>query len=597
MSVKMKADRSILKLVIVGVVIRLLLAAFLFHTDVKNIYLEAGFINSGWRQAYRIAADTGRPIYYPPLVYTLIEANRKISGFLFSDYFPTFLADGRAGQVLNHPYIFRDLLAMKIPWLLADLAIAFLLIRLVAEKNKTKVLWLWIFNPLTLYAVYGFANYDILPTLAMVFSLYLAKRNKWNLSYLALGLTAGLKLYGLLLFPVLWLIDQRGAKQKTVGLAGGLAIFFLSTATAWVDPFVFRSIFLSNLSNTLFGTRIELSDGFYIPIFLTLYAGFILWLAKQRKLSLVEGYSFVLGTLLAISYFNPQWVVWISPLLVLAVATQRSNWPAYLLIIAGYFLTVILFNDKFVALGMFKAMNNAFDSLNPLVVTVERFGLGEQLTGIGRALFLSGTTWLAVHAVVRDETDEDWKTPGVFISLLTLVLTAAIIFVGAHYVLTRNGHYILVDRDRVIPKFTLTSRTTISQRVETNETDINAIKVRLKNFILRTKETLLVKIANKDGSEVRNLPIGSGAIGDDFDLNLRFAPIKNPKGGIEITLTMPDAKPDLELFVPYDETFPEAGLFINGEPVKGSLAFTLYANPGGLATNLVYTLKRMLTRW
>lgn len=593
----MKADRTIIKLVIIGVIIRLVLAAFLFHTDVKNIYLEAGFINSGWRQAYHVAAEAGRPIYYPPLVYTLIEANRKIGGFMFSNYFETWLTDGRAEQILNHPHVFRDLLAMKIPWLLADLAIAFLLIRLVAEKDKYKILWLWLFNPLTLYAVYGFANYDILPTLAVVLSLFFAKRGRWNLSYLAIGLSAGLKLFGILLLPVLWLIDERPTKQKLPGLLGGLAVFSLSTASAWIDPLVFKSVFLSNLSNTLFGTRIELSHGFYIPIFLTLMTGFLLWLSKQKKFDLTTGYLLVIGLLLGLSYFNPQWVIWITPLLVLAVTGQRSNWTAYLLLIAGYFITVFLFIDRFVSFGLFKAMNNAFDTLNPLVVTIERFGAVEQLAGIGRALFLASVVWLAVHTVAKGDRGEGWKAPGVWISLSAFSLVMALVFVGSHFVLARNGQYIVVNRAKVIPKFVLTDKTVIGQSVATDETNINAIKVRLKNFVLQTKETLIVKVTNKDGSEERTLPIDGAAISDDYDLTLSFPPIKESKGAIVMTLSMPSAKPGLELLVPYDEENSEPGLMINGEPVKGSLAFTIYNNPGGLVANMNYTFRRMLTRW
>jgi len=593
----MKVDRTIIKLIIIGVVIRLVLAAFLFHTDVKNIYLEAGFINSGWKQAYHTAIDAGRPIYYPPLVYTLIEANQKIGGFMFSSYFPTWLTDGRAEQILNHPHIFRDLLAMKIPWLLADLGIAFLLMRLVAEKDKYKVLWLWLFNPLTLYAVYGFANYDILPTLAVVLSLFLTKKGRWNLSYLAIGLSAGLKLFGILLFPVLWLIDERDSRQKLPGLLGGLAVFVLSTASAWIDPVVFKSVFLSNLSNTLFGTRIELSHGFYIPIFLTLYSGFLLWLSKRRKLDLMTGYLLVIGLLLGLSYFNPQWIIWITPLLVLAVVFQRSNWPAYLLLIGGYFMTVLLFVDKFVGFGLFKAMNNAFDTLNPLVATIERFGAVEQLAGIGRAMFLSSVAWLGIHAVTKNEKGEEWKAPGVWVSLAALLLVIGSIFVSSHFVLARNGQYIVVNRAKVIPKFVLTDKTVISQSVATDETNINAIKVRLKNFVLQTKETLIVKVANKDGSEERILPIDGAAISDDYDLTLSFIPIKETRGAIVITLSMPDARPGLELQVPYDEENSEPGLMVNGEPVKGSLAFTIYNNPGGLVANMVYTFKRMVARW
>lgn len=592
----MDLRKEIRWVIIFGIGIRIFLAAWLYHTDLKNIYIESGFIKAGWKLAYQAAAAAGRPIYYPPLVYSIIEGHRKIDGFMFSGYFGKWLGDGTAEQTTNHPHLFRDLLVMKLPWMAADIFLAFLLYQLAEAKDKRKVLWLWIFNPLTLYGVYGIGNFDILPTVLMVLSLYWAKKNHWNWGYLALGLAGGLKLFGLLLIPIYFILDKRDFKQKLFGASGGVGIFIAATFTAWTDKFVFRSIFLSNLSGTLFKTRLELAAGYYVPIFLTLYLGFLFWLSKGKRIRLEDGYLLVIGLLLGLSYFNPQWIVWLAPLLVLTLLERRSGLIAYLVLVWGYFLSVIVLNDKFVGWGLLKAINNAFDSLNPLAFTVARLGLTETVSGIGRAMFLAAIVSL-IHQAFTEGKREEWKEPSFRLTAAVFTGLMILIFIGAHVVLAKNGRYIAINRTNENPKILLTSLITVSQAVETTKKNINSIEIRLKNVNLQTVSTLEVKVGNRDGSEIRKLPIDGGSIGDDYNLLLTFEPIRDPKGEITFSLTMPMATPGKELLIPYDENYDGGGLAINNKPIKGSLAFTIYFNPGGLKNNMAYSLKRMVEKW
>ncbi len=592
----MKADKGLVWLIVIGVAVRIFLTAFLFHTDTKNIYIEAGFINEGWRRAYSAAVSAGRPIYYPPLVYSLVEGYKKVGAPLFSSYFPKWLSDGTALSTDNHPHIFRDLFAMKLPLLLADLLVAFLLYLCVSEKNRRKAVWLWLFNPLTLYAIYGFGNYDVLPTGLLVTSILLSRKQKWSLAYAALGLAAGLKLFALLLLPILFFADKRPARVRFAGFLIGLLTFGVSTAPAFFDPVVFKSIFLSNLSGSLFRTHLELTTGVFLPLFISGYFLLLLYLWRKQSIELVAGYLLVLGSLLSISYFNPQWIIWLVPLVVLVVAESGWNIPAPLFIIAGYFLAVLLINDKFVSFGMLKGLNNAFDSLDPIYLRLARFGAEATLSGLGRALFFAGTVYVLAGSYFGKKESE-FLVPRPIVTGGAMLLTIVSLFVGAHFLLAKEGRYIAVSRTRVIPKLTLTDKTVITQKIKVEQKNVVGLDFRVKNFVMRTKENLALKIANADGTEVRDVGVDSRLIGDDFDLLIKFPPIADPKGELSLTVSMPTATEGEELFLPYDEDIEDGLLFVDGKPIRGSLAYTVYYNPGGIKENLTFSLKRMASKW
>lgn len=591
----MKADKGLAWLIVIGVVIRIFLTAFLFHTDTKNIFIESDFINQGWRGAYNAAASAGRPIYYPPLVYSLVEGYKKIGAPLFSPYFSKWLSDGTALSTENHPYLFRDLLVMKLPLLIFDLLIGLLLYLTVSAALRRKVVWLWLFNPLTLYAVYGFGNYDVLPAALVAAAILLAKKEKWTFAYLALGLAGGLKLFALLLLPILFFADKRRAMTKTAGLVAGFIVFGLATLPAWLDPFVFKSIFLSNLSGSLFRTHLELSPGIYLPIFISLYFLFLLWLWRKKTIDLASGFLLVIGSLLSWSYFNPQWIIWLVPLLTLALTEKGGNPFAYLFLTAGYFLSVLLINDKFVSFGMLKGVNNAFDSLDPIYLRLARFGAEATILGIGRALFFAGTTYVIVGHYFNKK-EEEWRLPGPLSTSVAYLIVLAALFTGAHFVLAREGRYIAVSKTKVIPKLALTDKTVMTQNIKVTDKNIVALDVRVKNFDKRTKEWLYVRVTNADESEVREEKINTNLIGDDYDLLLKIQPIADPKGELRLTLTMPGSKTGEELLVPYDEGVKDGGLFVDGKEI-GSLAYTVYYNPGGVKENLTFSLKRMASKW
>ena len=596
----MKNLWSFVALILGALVIRIVSASLLYHTDVKNIYFESSYFNNGLKDAYSRSLTDNRSLPYPPAIYLLINSHKKINSWMFSANFDNWLKDGTARQTELHTGVFRDLLAMKFPMLVADLLIAFLLVLSVPQASKMLVASLWLLNPVTIYAVYGFGNFDVFPALALVAAFLCLDRKKWSLAYLLVGMASGLKLFAVILLPVLFLIDERKATEKLKGLAISLLTTLALFTPVFMSKTAFKSVFLSNLSGTLFKTQLNLADGHILPIFLVIYFVILAFLlSKKIKIGFVEGSFMVLGLLLGLSHFHPQWILWILPAVIwLSVKGKMSLVYAFVLL-ASFFGISLLINDKFVGLGLFKAINDAFDSIKPVRFYADVLGVGSQLQGLFQALFLASILagiFETVALLKAKIFDLRASRVIVILALFWMVIVPGI-FVAAHIPLIVYGRYIDVERMDQKDRIILDSKTVISQKVVPQHDNFSAILIRIKNIGLINQDDLRIDIKDSKGELLRSEVISGRVIGDDFDQITFFAPIAGSKNKeLWVVLSQPNAKKEMELQIPYNAMEEEKGLMINGVDTKGSLAFTTYYNPGNLKDNLLWSLNNIKTK-
>ena len=177
------------------------------------------------------------------------------------------MKDWSYSQVANHPHIFRDLLVMKLPLILFDLLAALVVILIVPIKKRELAAVLWLFNPFSIYAIYGFSQFDIIPTFLVLLSLFFWRKEKFHYSYAALGLAAGVKVFPLLLLPYYLILDSRNIKARIIGLGVAIAGFLICLAPIITSTVALKSIFLSNLTGGVFQARIPLGSSMFIPIY------------------------------------------------------------------------------------------------------------------------------------------------------------------------------------------------------------------------------------------------------------------------------------------------------------------------------------------
>ncbi len=582
--------KKITLLVILGITIRIVAASFLYHPDIKTIYYDSA-------TDYKQRLFTKNPLPYPPLVYIFFQNYQQRFHWLFSKNFDNWMADWGIMQVDAHPGIFQDLLVMKLPLLLFDLAVGYLLWRMADKKNKNTILFLWLLNPVTLYAIYANGQFDIIPTFLVLLSLYFWKEKKEAISYSLLGLAGGLKLFPLLLIPLLFVLDRRRLLLKLVTIFASALFFAITLLPGGFSSNAVRAIFTSNLAGSMFKAGIDLGNGAFLSLSLFVYTGLLLylWISRQKP-TLDEVFLIVLILILGLSRFHPQWITWIAPLFVLMLSDGRIDGRVGIWLSASYFGIMLFMSDKFTNFGLLKAVNNAFDTLPPPRYYLDLMGIGAQIYDFFVAAFLSGGMLVTLNLLKHKRADLDLGKLKLLDNSNKFVFAGALLvlalFLLVHIPLTLEGRYL--DYESYSQNFTLvmTKDTQISQEIKAVNNNLNSIQVMIKNVNLRNKSGLVWKLKALDKSEVASGVVGGSMIADDFDVILKFPAVAD-SGGKTYTLELssPDTLAGYEFVIPYDKEV--LGAMRVADKEVGKLAYRTFFNPGGYKTNLAYSLKNI----
>src|SRR6185295_19082492 len=105
--------------------------------------------------------------------YILYNLHLTLDHFLFSPDFSSWMGDQSFEQLDRNPFIFRDLLVMKLPLILFDFLAGFLIILISPQTKKRLAGAIWFFNPFSLYAIYQFGQFDIIVSFLILLSVYL----------------------------------------------------------------------------------------------------------------------------------------------------------------------------------------------------------------------------------------------------------------------------------------------------------------------------------------------------------------------------------------------------------------------------------------
>lgn len=114
--------------------------------------------------------------------------------------------------------------------LLGDVVTLVILLRLLSVLGlpSTAIAWYW-WNPILLREIYGGAHMDVLALPFVVGAVLLATKKRFTLSMLALALAGGVKLWPIILAPIL--LRPLFATPKRLFLA--LGVFLATTALVW----------------------------------------------------------------------------------------------------------------------------------------------------------------------------------------------------------------------------------------------------------------------------------------------------------------------------------------------------------------------------
>ncbi|MBI2596207.1 DUF2029 domain-containing protein [Candidatus Daviesbacteria bacterium] len=338
-----------------GLIIRLVVASFTFHPDVRNnsivstIILREHNLNP-YDFADNLKNDDPRKKIYSnekaddlPLVYWInIPVQFIVRPLVDGNIEYQYLS--QIENIFGNPALFIYLLIIKIQFILFDILLGVLLIFLVEDALKKKILFFWMFNPVTIWATAAIGQFDVIPTFFLVLSFYFLERKKIQWASLSLGLAAAIKSFSFLIFPFLVFLANSWRERIK------LTLIFLIPWIFSVSPYLGSSGFRHNallapqLSKILY-SKIALSGGegiLIVPAILIIL--YLVYLRQKRGAADFMKFSLsALLLVLAFTHFHIQWFLWVTPFLAILLIEDSGNYLKWSIGLLGFSLLLMLF--------------------------------------------------------------------------------------------------------------------------------------------------------------------------------------------------------------------------------------------------------------
>ncbi len=385
------------KLLIWAIVLRLLVAGLLFHPDIKTYNFQSSFLKKGVFNIYSYLIENKKTLpfkeefAYFPLTYLVIGGYQWVASPILGSGFDSWLANASSSSVVKDPNIFKYLIVLKFPYLIADIGIAFLLKKYFDDKEKgKKAFTLWLFNPFTILLIYVFSNVEVFAVILTLIATLLVKKEKLLQASVMLGLAAGFKLYPVLFIPFLFL-KAKGMQEKISVILAPIFILGLMTAPFWSQAFV-QSALISGWT-----TRVA------NPVFTILAAVlfFYAWII-EKKIKLFDYWFILLLLIFSFTHFHVSWLLWVAPFIVVLVCKKPALSVFFFVLAVITFIIPMLYDDKSMTISLFRIYSTWFDLLPTPFVVLQRFYDPVKLQTIAQSTLAGGSLVLAYKLLGKD---------------------------------------------------------------------------------------------------------------------------------------------------------------------------------------------------
>ena len=318
--------------------------------------------------------------------------------------FDSWLADASSTSVVGNPNIFKYLVVLKLPYLILDIWIAFLLKKFFDKKEDgEKAFIFWLFNPFTIYLIYAFSNIDIYPVLLTLVAFLLLKKDKLMQASAIIGLAAGFKLYPILFIPFLVL---KGKDLKEKLLVGVIPTLILTAIVLpfWSPAFI-QSAFVSGLTTRIFnpGFSIGFGESMIVSLLAMSLLFFYGWLV-EKKLNLFNYWVILLLAIFSFSHFHIAWLLWIAPFaVILSVKKPQLSLPLFLIAVLSL-LIPMFYEDRSMAISLFRIYSTWYDLIPTPFAILEKFYNPYNLQSILHSIMAGGSLIVGYKLLRREET-------------------------------------------------------------------------------------------------------------------------------------------------------------------------------------------------
>ena len=393
-------SKSLYRYFLVGLLIRVLFLPFFFQRDILSTYQRAaqtvfnGVLGADFQQFLtHILHSTFLFIAKP-----FIPAVQELSTILLnSDNWVSWI------DFNNFAYVYRTLALFKLPYLILDIAIVFILFRLLYDgkpKTRLKVFAFWAFNPLVIFVTYLFARHDIIGLFITLVAILLAKygRKYWSIAFLAVAIA--LRFFPIMILPFLILYLAKKKRDYVILLAMG--VVGLAGIEGFSLAYFGKSLIFSLLNTQHFdyilSAKLDLIIHDAIFIFIVAYALLVFSFIHQKKktFSVLLSYCGIAYLLyVSLSYFHPQYLLWAMPFAILVFARRRSLFYYHIIQFVLLMFVLIYWGDlvtKFLIAPI--DINYALYSVGPIPL-INRVYNPVKFVNIFRSLFTAVSLWMA----------------------------------------------------------------------------------------------------------------------------------------------------------------------------------------------------------
>lgn len=274
------------------------------------------------------------PTAMPPLYYASTAVWLWLLHLIHLDPVPTAVSlmyrqvMGRTG---GWPVMF-GLVLLKLPNAAALALGAWAFARLGPKLGVTprRARWLWLLCPILLAESFMQGQFDIIPAAATAWALLVYDEERPWRTFLLLGVAAAFKNYALLfIVPTALLVSHQHLRRAVAYAAVGAAPFVVSYLP-WAGPAVLHRVFLARDGGTILHT---VTLGIVpIHLWLLVYLGIcaVAWVQGSRRAAglkeLAVLWMVVTASILMLSWWLPQWIVWMVPMATVFAAVSRPFW-------------------------------------------------------------------------------------------------------------------------------------------------------------------------------------------------------------------------------------------------------------------------------
>lgn len=453
--------KALVVIFLAGLFLKLLIMPFAMHADLLSMYFRSYLMAE--HGAWQLPGNQ----YLGHVVYAVNLLGMKLTGWDLTALFPLpfGLVPGSLTASVGNWLVFQEiprvnevLFWWKVPHLLADIVIFWLLARIFARsRRRNMVLALWWLNPVNLYAFYLFARHDVLTSLVLLLAVWLTAQRRLLPAVLALFAAIQVRVQPLLLVPLFavawWKGHSLGELLKSAVLSAGIiglylgVISLLPVSSPAVEEITGRVVVEGQVrAVSIPGGRFsaEVVHSFLggLPLFLVGYG--VLGLAffllgrpgKTRRLEYFNAWLLmVMALYFTVNTFSPHYFVWLSIFWTVGVGFQKKLlWP-YVGSVVGWLIMGAMATDAFsINQNLFLPAAPGLFRTPQLPALLASRGIDPaNLFLVGRGVLsaaLAALAWQTFQLSIRPFLSRkiDWKKvlkPGVWLGLVAVFLIRA----------------------------------------------------------------------------------------------------------------------------------------------------------------------------